>query len=305
MAVDVGEDDLDTLLDSALDDFGTAHRPSTFPNKNNDLANASSDAPSSSSGPSARDTSIPQKSAPTGLGFDPLARPKKKGSQKKPTKSSAETPEMDEMDMAKLLAELTKLGVVPDQGDGDDTRGATSGSSPHDLRATLAALAEQTRNMSSSGAHDSGGAGEGEDDPLYSELMKQFGSLGDNPDLQSVMDSMMQHLLSKDVLYQPLKEIEGKYPAWLNANAPTLQQDELRRYTTQFALIQKLLHLYDTQPEDYSHITELLQQMQECGQPPAELMKGLTQGVEMGPDGLPKFPGLPNMEDAEQQCTIA
>jgi hypothetical protein len=202
MAGDVGEDDLDTLLDSALDDFGTAHRPSTFPNKNNDLANADSYAPSSSSGPSARNTSMPQQSAPTGLGFDPLARPKKKGSQKKPIKNSAETPEMDEMDMAKLLAELTKLGVVPDQGDGD---GATNGPSPHDLQATLAALAEQTRNMSSSGAHDSGGAGEGEDDPLYSELMKQFGSLGDNPDLQSVMDSMMQHLLSKDVLYQPLK----------------------------------------------------------------------------------------------------
>lgn len=31
----------------------------------------------------------------------------------------------------------------------------------------------------------------------------------------SLADSIMQQLLSKDVLYQPMKDIGAKYPAWL------------------------------------------------------------------------------------------
>jgi peroxin-19 len=31
----------------------------------------------------------------------------------------------------------------------------------------------------------------------------------------SLADTIMQQLLSKDVLYQPMKDIGSKYPAWL------------------------------------------------------------------------------------------
>mmetsp|Transcript_18194 Transcript_18194/g.39792 ORF Transcript_18194/g.39792 Transcript_18194/m.39792 type:complete len:287 (+) Transcript_18194:39-899(+) len=285
MANEVGEDDLDKLLDSALDDFDCAPRV---------RASATPAATASCS-------SATEGDAPKGLGFDPLARPKKKGTAKTKSKipSGFAQPEIatEEVDVAKIMEELMKLGVV---GDGE-VQSVSDGPSPQDLQATLAALAEQTQSMSS-GADPSC---DGDEDPLYSELLKQFGSLGDSPDMQGVMESMMQHLLSKEVLYQPLKEIEAKYPAWLDSNATTLPQEETQRYTTQHSLITQLLHVYDTQPGDYSRITELLQQMQECGQPPAELMRDLTQGVELGEDGTPKFPfgGGPNL-DPEQQCTI-
>eukprot|EP00959_Pyramimonas_sp_CCMP1952_P292270 6112486-Pyramimonas_sp.AAC.2 len=288
MANEVGEEDLDKLLDSALDDFDCAPR-----------ARASATPSSTASCSSSTDAG----GAPKGLGFDPLARPKKKGAAKKKSINASDIvqPEVaaDDMDMAKIMEELMKLGTM---GNGE-AQGAGEGPSPKDLQATLAALAEQTRAMSNGAAS----AGDGEEDPLYGELLNQFGSLGDNPDMQSVMESMMQHLLSKDVLYQPLNEIEAKYPAWLDTHIATLPQEEIKRYTTQHALIKQLLHVYDTQPEDYSRITELLQQMQECGQPPAELMKDLTQGVEFGQDGMPKFPMgvIPNMDQGEQQCTIA
>lgn len=34
----------------------------------------------------------------------------------------------------------------------------------------------------------------------------------------SLADTIMQQLLSKDVLYQPMKDIGAKYPGWLAAH---------------------------------------------------------------------------------------
>ena len=37
----------------------------------------------------------------------------------------------------------------------------------------------------------------------------------------SLADTIMQQLLSKDVLYQPMKDIGAKYPGWLAAHRST------------------------------------------------------------------------------------
>jgi hypothetical protein len=40
----------------------------------------------------------------------------------------------------------------------------------------------------------------------------------DSAGLGGLADSLMHHLLSKDVLYQPMKDIGERYPAWLAAH---------------------------------------------------------------------------------------
>jgi peroxin-19 len=50
-------------------------------------------------------------------------------------------------------------------------------------------------------------------------------------------------------------------------------------------------------------LMELMQDMQECGQPPSEIIKELAPGLEFGPDGMPvmpnmgpgMMPGMPNL----------
>ena len=39
--------------------------------------------------------------------------------------------------------------------------------------------------------------------------------------IASLADTIMQQLLSKDVLYQPMKDIGSKYPGWLAAHRYT------------------------------------------------------------------------------------
>ena len=36
--------------------------------------------------------------------------------------------------------------------------------------------------------------------------------------MQEILDNMLQHLLSKDMLYEPMTEISQKYPPWIEAH---------------------------------------------------------------------------------------
>jgi len=63
---------------------------------------------------------------------------------------------------------------------------------------------------------------------------------GDTGDILPFMQGMMEHLLSKEILYPSLKELSDKYPAWLEEHKATLDPSDLQRYTKQSELMQKV-----------------------------------------------------------------
>jgi len=64
-------------------------------------------------------------------------------------------------------------------------------------------------------------------------------------------------------------------------------------------VFQLLVMAYETDPDNFSHITALMQQLQEYGNPPADIIRELAPGLELSPDGMPQLPnmgpGLPGM----------
>ncbi|KAJ1493229.1 Pex19 protein [Baffinella frigidus] len=74
-----------------------------------------------------------------------------------------------------------------------------------------------------------GQAGMSEDD-IMKKFSEQLQGLDEDPAMEGVMEGMMQQLLSKEFLYEPLSEIAAKYPVWLDANADGLPADEENRY---------------------------------------------------------------------------
>jgi peroxin-19 len=54
------------------------------------------------------------------------------------------------------------------------------------------------------------------------------------------MQGMMQSLLSKEVLYGPLKDLVDKYPIWLNEKRATLPSADVVKYEKQLNLMQKV-----------------------------------------------------------------
>jgi len=76
-----------------------------------------------------------------------------------------------------------------------------------------------------------------------------------------LVDVIMQQLLSKDVLYQPMKDIGARYPEWLQENREKLEAEDVTRYEQQQEYIQQICELYETEPENFSKLMELIQEV--------------------------------------------
>jgi len=142
---------------------------------------------------------------------------------------------------------------------------------------------------------------DGGDDPDLEALMSSLGNMGGEGDteegLQGFLETMMSQLMSKEVLYEPLKEMHEKFPSYLVENELKLSQQDKDRYTKQQKTVAQIIEVFEA--KDYSEenseaglkVMALMNEMQEHGAPPAEIMGELPPGVALGPDGLPQLPG--------------
>ncbi|KAI5060832.1 hypothetical protein GOP47_0023337 [Adiantum capillus-veneris] len=173
------------------------------------------------------------------------------------------------------------------------------------LSDTLEELAQQTRQtlegMETKDQEDMA-------DKLVESIVKQFEELGSSEDMQGIMDTMMQQLLSKEVLHEPMKEFCEKYPNWLEVNKSSLSDEDFRRYSRQYEYIKELCGVYESIPDDFSRIVDIMQNMQTCGQPPDDLVQELGPGMDLKGDGLPFLSDLlkegNQSAGANQNCSM-
>ncbi|TBU28206.1 Pex19-domain-containing protein [Dichomitus squalens] len=121
-------------------------------------------------------------------------------------------------------------------------------------------------------------------------------------EMKGMLETMMSSLMSKDVLYEPLKELHEKFPGYLKEHDATLSAEDKTRYQTQFKIVAQIVTIFEDpsysedDPQSGVKVVELMQEMQDHGSPPSEIMGPLPPGFELGTDGLPKLP---------EGCTIA
>jgi len=119
---------------------------------------------------------------------------------------------------------------------------------------------------------------------------------GDDGELQKLLEGMMGQLMSKEVLYDPLNELNDKFPSYLASNRDKLSASDLARYEAQHACASQIIDVFndtgyrDDNPEMTTKIIALMNKMQEHGAPPAEIMGELPPGLDLGPDGAPQLP---------------
>jgi peroxin-19 len=58
---------------------------------------------------------------------------------------------------------------------------------------------------------------------------------------------------------------------------------------SQYRGFQQLVKTYDKEPNNTTRLVELMQDIQEYGQPPPDLIKSIAPGLELDADGLPQF----------------
>merc|ERR1719231_787343 len=130
---------------------------------------------------------------------------------------------------------------------------------------------------------------------------------------------MMRQLLSKELMYEPMKQVCDKYPEWLAMQSEALSREDYERYGAQYQYFQRIVAVYETEPDNFPRIMELMQDVQQYGQPPSEIIKELAPGLEfnaegmpvmpnMGPNAFPStqpgMPGIPMPDADSQQCSL-
>jgi peroxin-19 len=99
--------------------------------------------------------------------------------------------------------------------------------------------------------------------------------------LLPMMEGMMQSLLSKELLYTPMKDIAEKFPDWLADNRNKVSEEEFIKYNKQFGLTKKICFLYEEEKDSdstemkkkrFDKVMALMQEMQNLGHPPKELV---------------------------------
>jgi len=94
---------------------------------------------------------------------------------------------------------------------------------------------------------------------------------GDDTAMEGLLDQLVGQLLSKDVMLEPIKHLHAEFPKYLASHASSISAEELQRYQKQQALVERILEAYEETPADTDKVATLMQQMQACGAPPAEI----------------------------------
>ncbi|NXT32289.1 PEX19 factor, partial [Pelecanoides urinatrix] len=150
---------------------------------------------------------------------------------------------------------------------GDDTASQQEFTSC--LKETLSGLARNATDLQSSSASEE-------------ELTKALEGLGleegdGEGSVLPVMRSIMQSLLSKDVLYPSLKEITEKYPEWLRQHGEELPAEQYERYRAQHGVMGRICRqLEDERPGEgeeerrarFETLLDLMQQVSGRGTDP-------------------------------------
>lgn len=88
---------------------------------------------------------------------------------------------------------------------------------------------------------------EGED--FLAEMMKQLGGSGEGgageEDFSGMLVNMMEQLTSREVLYEPMKELSEKYPSWIERNEGKTPKAEMDKYKGQYTIVKQIVTKFE------------------------------------------------------------
>lgn len=282
---DPDEDDLDDL-DDMLNDFSNtkldAQKPADTPSQ--PKPETSKPAPSSE----------PHANPEDALGDEDFAKQLQAGMAEL-LGDLEKSPDMQKQfeDMFKQMSAAE--GTPPTDATNPSAGGAKPAAAPSATDASFQDTIRKTmERMQNSGDQATAAATSGSEDDFMAEMLKQLGGEGggSEEDFSKMLMGMMEQLTNKEILYEPMKELDEKFPGWLEKNKTTTAQDELKRYEEQQGLVKEIVAKFeettysDSNAKDREYIVDRMQKMQALGSPPSDLVGDMASAQEAfaGPD---------------------
>lgn len=104
------------------------------------------------------------------------------------------------------------------------------------------------------------------------------GAAGGDFDMSKLLVDMLEQLSSKEVLYEPIKDLNSKFPEFLSEKKGVIADDQHATYTKQYEITTDILAIFeapgytDNDKQKRDKVNTLLESLQELGQPPSELV---------------------------------
>ncbi|GKT91086.1 pex19 family protein [Colletotrichum tofieldiae] len=125
--------------------------------------------------------------------------------------------------------------------------------------------------MQASGQQATAAAAESSTEDFLAEMMKQLGEGnmegggGNEEEFSKMLMGMMEQLTNKEILYEPMKELNDKFPEWFEKNREKTPAEDLKRYEEQQALVKEIVAKFeektyaDSNAADREYIVDRMQ----------------------------------------------
>ncbi|KAH8392402.1 hypothetical protein KR215_007379 [Drosophila sulfurigaster] len=283
-------DDLNDLLDSALQDFDKTKSGDKGPSSTTDAASAGE----VTDGAPDPDAFFVEQAKILAERMNTLF-----GGPDTPSGDIPPLPQDPDQFMAgfKKMAEAAAMTLSGENSANDEEVSKYSDS----ISQALKGLQEGTENLEAP-------AGENDIASMFSSLNLDGAADADGNSFLPFMEGMMQSLLSAEILLPSIKELLEKYPKYLEENNATLSAEDKERYQKQLELYKVIEeHLQSEKPDDsptvkrekFRVVLDDMRKLQDYGQPPAEILAetggDLPFGDPTAAAGLPASPQCPTM----------
>ncbi|KAL6714912.1 Peroxisome chaperone and import receptor [Lecanora helva] len=188
-----------------------------------------------------------------------------------------------------IEAMMQDLGVAADptpSADGPvlkERRADGKGQPPNTEEPFQETIKKTMERMQASGEQATAAAKSEESDDMLAQMFKEMQKGGleggaNDEGLNKMLMGIMEQLTNKDILYEPMKELHNKFPAWMMRNQDSTASDDLKRYKEQQLLVAEIVGRFeqkgysDSKVGDREFIVDRMQRMQAAGSPPADLV---------------------------------
>lgn len=138
-----------------------------------------------------------------------------------------------------------------------------------DLFKNMGNMAQPDSNGEKNEEHKEGDVGSKFED-IFSKFEK-------TPHFDNFANKLLHEFMDKEILEEPLKEAKKSYQSFLEEKGPTLNKEEIERFTSQEKCIDELLITLEKEPNNKDHLIILFEKMQEFGAPPDEITKNIEK----------------------------
>lgn len=113
---------------------------------------------------------------------------------------------------------------------------------------------------------------------MLSQLLSGLGGGDKDLDMSKLLVDMLEQLSSKEVLYEPIKDLNTKFPDYLKDKKGKISDEEYSNYTKQYDITAQIVEIFespdfnDDDKQQRDQVNSLLESLQELGQPPSELV---------------------------------